>query len=75
MPELPEVETIRQFLDNKVSNLRITKVKKSKFALRFPTSIFYGYECNTGSLDLYSTLDICNSNCITTRKIFHKTFN
>lgn len=36
MPELPEVETIRQFLDNKVNNLRITKVKRSKFALRFP---------------------------------------
>ena len=29
MPELPEVETIRQFLDNKVNNLRITKVKRS----------------------------------------------
>jgi len=40
-----------------------TNTLEYRFAIRFPSSIFYGYECETGLLDLYPTLDICNSNC------------
>ena len=40
-----------------------THTLEYKFAIRYPNSIFYGYECSTGSLDIYDTLAICNPNC------------